>query len=1022
MTLTPDPNSPVNALADRFWEGVLETSPTLASFYGDDRWAGDLEDTTAHGRAVIRALMERTAAEAAAIPVDGLSTEDRITRDMLRVIAELQVEEDDQGFHQLRTVDQMSGPQQLLPWLTQFQPADTPETFEAFVSRLHAYPAFWRAHRDPRRGARDRPDGAAHRRRADDRPDRADARDPDRAGARASMVKVASDADRERIRDIVRDVVTPADVAFLDALKGDYLAASREDPGIWSAPNGDALYRTAIRSWTSLDLDPAEVHAIGMAQLETIEAERREIARAAGFGDDTAAYRQALGDDPANIPGSKDELVGRAAEDIERAMAIAPQYFGVLPRAHCEVRAVEEYKEKDAPFAYYYPPKPDGTRDGIYYANGYDLPSRKYTKLASTTYHEAAPGHHFQITLETENPHLNAFRRLGARVVGGAYVEGWGLYSERLADEMGLYRNEGERFGMLDAQAWRAGRLVVDTGIHGLRWPRQRSIDFLLGAGLSETDAVIETDRYICWPGQALTYMIGQLEIQRLRAELEARDGSASTCGPSTTRSSATGRCPWPPCRENCPTGWRRPSDLARPARSPRPIVEADPEGVQRPEQDPAPAFVAVGAVELVADQVDRDRAEGFRRERERRALDDPELEQVGLGPEDEVADDAARPAARPDAEAGVAEGVRHAPAHGLPERDRESRGRIDGAAPAVREAESVELRERPEELRLQLLERGRSPVKLRTDLTAEVVDRVVAAPQDPVVGREAEVVELVVRVRQALATGPADRAALVGRQRLRDEDVVVDGHERLREPAQPAGVGGGRDDDLIGAQRRAVRGRHAHATGPTLEAGHAGVLVDADPTLGGDPGKTPTQLGRVHQDVAPGRPVQAGMPERGVDLGPGGIPIQEFERFAVLGGLVDPRLELVDLVRLVGQRQHAGLLEVAFDVVRPCELDQTLEVGHALAFEAFEFVGEVQDPVRQPMRQGRLAESAVPTAGPERDRLRLEDDDPERRVRVRQGDGGPQTGEATADDHDIHVVSPAGSASKSDPARAASS
>jgi len=207
-------------------------------------------------------------------------------------------------------------------------------------------------------------------------------------------------------------------------------------------------------------------------------------------------------------------------------MALAPLYFGVLPRALCEVRPVEEYKEKDAPFAYYYPPSPDGTRDGIYYANGYDLPSRKFSKLASTTYHEAAPGHHFQITLEMENPHLNTFRRLGSRTVGGAYAEGWGLYSERLADEMGLYRNEGERFGMLDAQAWRAGRLVVDTGLHALRWPRQRSIDFLRMAGLSETDAVIETDRYICWPGQALTYMIGQLEIQRLRAELSARDGS----------------------------------------------------------------------------------------------------------------------------------------------------------------------------------------------------------------------------------------------------------------------------------------------------------------------------------------------------------------------------------------------------------------------------------------------------------------------------------------------------------------
>ncbi len=527
MTLTPDPDSPVNALADRFWEGVLETSPTLASFYGDDRWAGELEDTTAHGRAIVRALMERTAAEAAAIPVDGLSTEDRITRDMLQVVAELQIEEDKLGFHQLRTVDQMSGPQQLLPWLTQFQPADTAERFEAFVSRLHAYPAYLGGHIETL--AEGLASGVTAPRIVVERTIAQIERMldvPIESALVPSMVKVASESDRERVREIVRDVVTPADVAFLDALKGDYLAASREDPGIWSAPNGEQLYRTAIRSWTSQDLDPNEVHAIGLAQLESIESERREIARAAGFGDDTAAYRQALGDDPANIPGSKDELVARAAEDIERAMAIAPQYFGVLPRALCEVRAVEEYKEKDAPFAYYYPPSPDGTRDGIYYANGYDLPSRKYTKLACTTYHEAAPGHHFQITLETENPHLNAFRRLGARVVGGAYVEGWGLYSERLADEMGLYRTEGERFGMLDAQAWRAGRLVVDTGIHALRWPRQRSIDFLQAAGLSETDAVIETDRYICWPGQALTYKLGLRHIDNVRRDISERDGA----------------------------------------------------------------------------------------------------------------------------------------------------------------------------------------------------------------------------------------------------------------------------------------------------------------------------------------------------------------------------------------------------------------------------------------------------------------------------------------------------------------
>jgi uncharacterized protein (DUF885 family) len=526
--VTDQPLSPVDALADRFWEGILELNPTTATFYGDDRYAERLEDPSPAGRAKERALMEQTAREAAAIPVDGLSTEERITRDMLQVIAELRIEEDDEGLHQLRTVDQMSGPQQLMPQLTQFQPVDTPERLEAFSERLRAYPAFMQANADILREALasglTAPSIVTERTIA--QIERLLAIPIDQAIIPSSL-QGASDEDRERIRDIVRDVVYPADAAFLETLRGEYRHASREEPGIWSAPNGDDLYRTFIRSWTTLEMDPREIHEIGLEELAAIESERRVIARAAGFGDDTAAYRRSLDDLAGNTPASKDELVARATEDIGRAMAIAPRFFGRLPKAGCGVRPVEEYKEKDAPFAYYYPPAADGSRDGIYYANGYDLPSRKYTKLASTTYHEAAPGHHFQITLEMENPDLNTFRRLGSRMVGGAYVEGWGLYSERLADEMGLYRSEGERFGMLDGQAWRAARLVVDTGMHALRWERQRSIDFLRDdAGLSETDAVIETDRYICWPGQALTYKLGQRVIEKLRREISARDGS----------------------------------------------------------------------------------------------------------------------------------------------------------------------------------------------------------------------------------------------------------------------------------------------------------------------------------------------------------------------------------------------------------------------------------------------------------------------------------------------------------------
>jgi uncharacterized protein (DUF885 family) len=524
----PETNSArVNDLADRFWEAILELNPTLATQYGDERYADRLEDPSPTGRAKQRRLMERTLAEAQAIPADDLPVEDRITRDMLVVVTELNIEEDDQKLHELRVVDQMNGPQTLLPQLVQFQPADTPERLAKLLARLRAYPTYMAANADILREGL--ASGLTAPRIVAERTIAQIERllsVPIEEAIIPSLAKVSSEADREKVRDAVRDDVYPADRAFLDTLKGDYFAATRVEPGLWSAPNGTVLYRTAIRSWTTLDLDPQDVHQIGLDEITAIESERGEIARRAGFGDDTKAYRAALTADSDNVPASREAIVQRATEDIERAAAVAPRFFGRRPKAGCEVRPVEEFKETDAPPAYYFPPSIDGSRPGIYYVNTFDLPSRTYTKLATTTYHEAIPGHHFQIALEMENQDLNTFRKLGARMVGSAYVEGWGLYSEKLADEMGIFRSEGERFGMLDAMAWRAARLVVDTGLHSLRWSRQRSIDFLLDTGLCETDATIETDRYICWPGQALTYKIGHREIERLRRELERRDGS----------------------------------------------------------------------------------------------------------------------------------------------------------------------------------------------------------------------------------------------------------------------------------------------------------------------------------------------------------------------------------------------------------------------------------------------------------------------------------------------------------------
>jgi uncharacterized protein (DUF885 family) len=521
----------VNALSDRFWEGILGLSPINATVLGYEQGADRLDDPGPAGRDRARALFQDTLARAAEIEVDaaaagGLPTEERITLDIVRVICDIELEQQAQRFDRLKVVDQMDGPQTILPLLATFQSIETPAQFEAFLARLADYPRFMSANAEVVReglaggltAARivtERVIGQLERLLAI----------PDEESPVVTAMKFTRPGDRERVVEAVGKYVRPADRAFLDALLGKYLEASREEPGLCSALHGDELYLTQIRAWTSLAIDAGELHRSGLEELASIEEERRAISRNLGFGDDTKAARAALRANPAAIPASIDELMDRARGQIERALAAAPNYFGNLPHAGCSVRPVEPYKEADAPAAYYYPPSVDGSRPGVYYVNTYDLPSRSYVGLASMSFHEAVPGHHFQIALQSEHPSLNAFRRMGSRMAGMAYVEGWGLYSERLADEMGLFLNQAERFGMLDAQAHRAARLVVDTGIHAFHWPQQRSIDQLLEAGLSETDALIETDRYICLPAQALTYKVGQREIERLRKEATAKLG-----------------------------------------------------------------------------------------------------------------------------------------------------------------------------------------------------------------------------------------------------------------------------------------------------------------------------------------------------------------------------------------------------------------------------------------------------------------------------------------------------------------
>jgi uncharacterized protein (DUF885 family) len=524
VPVVADPNAAVNDLADRFWEGILERDPLTATILGDERYGDRWPDLGPDGRAADEAAFRSTLAEANEIPVDGLEPEQVITRDLLVLVCENHLEALAQKQYQL-AIDHMAGPQIWPAEMAQYQPADTAERLERLLARWNGYPvAIDQYIGTLAEGVADgRTAAAVPVRRAIEQIDRLLAMAPADHPA-TSMAQVA-DADRPRVAEAVEQSIYPALRRLRDYLATDYEPHARQQPGISATPGGDAAYRLAIRMQTTLDTNAEEVHAFGLADLTSIEAEKDEIARRLGHAD-RHALKEALAADPDNHTDDPAAFVRLAQEQTDRAYAAAPQYFGRLPSANCYVKQVEAYREAEAPPAFYMPPSLDGSRQGQYYINTYQPTERQLHKLAAITFHEATPGHHFQIAIEMELPGMPAFRTLGGRMAGVAYSEGWGLYTERLADEMGLYASDAERLGMLDAQSFRAARLVVDSGLHAMNWTREQAIAFMHERGsLPMVDAEIEVDRYTVWPGQALAYKLGQREIERARAEVSAAMG-----------------------------------------------------------------------------------------------------------------------------------------------------------------------------------------------------------------------------------------------------------------------------------------------------------------------------------------------------------------------------------------------------------------------------------------------------------------------------------------------------------------
>lgn len=341
------------------------------------------------------------------------------------------------------------------------------------------------------------------------------------------MPESISAAERERLaaegRTAVERKVIPAYRTLNEFFLKEYLPAGGKDAGIWSAPQGDAFYRERIAHYTTTRMTPDEIHALGLKEVARIHEEMEGIIRQVKFTGGFAAFLQFLRTDPQFYYKTPEELFTAYAATAKRIDPELVKLFRKLPRTPYGVRPIPMATAPNTTTAYYMGPAADGSRAGFYYVNLYRPEVRPKYEIEVLTVHEAVPGHHLQISLAREQEGLPAFRRNGGVT---AYVEGWGLYSESLGEDLGLYKDPYAKFGQLTYEMWRAVRLVVDTGIHYKHWTRQQAIDyFLANAAKTEADIVNEIDRYIGLPGQALAYKIGQLKLLGLRREAQEKLG-----------------------------------------------------------------------------------------------------------------------------------------------------------------------------------------------------------------------------------------------------------------------------------------------------------------------------------------------------------------------------------------------------------------------------------------------------------------------------------------------------------------
>jgi uncharacterized protein (DUF885 family) len=519
------------SLFDEEWQYELRSDPETATSLGDNRYNGRLSDRSPKFYRSDEETRRKFLARFEAIDPAGLSAEDTLSRELM--IRNLRQDIEGARFKPWEMpVNQMDGPHLGLLELVTLTPFNSVKDYDDYLSRLRQVPGMLeQVTGNMRQGMKDglMPPRYLLEKVVPQTQEIANTEADSSPFAKPVNKFPAgiSAADQQRLRAtvlaVIKGEILPAYKRFAVFVREDYAPHGRTEPGVWALPDGAERYRFQVRRMTTTDLTPEEIHQIGLKQVDQTEAEMLALAQKLGFKD-LASLNEHIKNDRKFYATSGEQVLDLYTRYTRQMEKRLPQLFGRLPQNKLEVIPMDPFRAKNAVPADYNPGAQDGSRPGHINVNEWDPEHRLTLNIEAIAYHEGVPGHHLQISIGQELKDLPAFRKNGDYT---AFIEGWALYSERLGKEIGFYEDPYSDYGRLENEMWRAIRLVIDTGVHEKHWSRDQMVDlFHRYTAMDEPNVQTEVDRYIAWPGQALAYKLGQLEILRLREEARQKLGS----------------------------------------------------------------------------------------------------------------------------------------------------------------------------------------------------------------------------------------------------------------------------------------------------------------------------------------------------------------------------------------------------------------------------------------------------------------------------------------------------------------